>query len=318
MPLARRLLRHRPLPGWLMLLAWLAAAPLQASPPIAGPLHSIGSETLASLMLRWGEALEARHPGVRLQLQASGSSTAPPALVAGTSRLGPMSRPMSESERAAFIAAHGYPPLAVPVAMDALAFFVHRDNPVEALSLAQLDAIFSDTRRCGGAAPLERWDELRPTLSGGISRYGRNSASGSHGVVRRLALCGGDFRLDVGELMGSAAVVAAVANDPRGIGYAGLGYLTPGVRALGLVGDDGGAVRPTAEAALAGDYPLSRPLYLYLNLAPGEPWPPLERAFVELVLSAEGQAIVEELGFVALPPGRLTEIRRRLGLEPGH
>lgn len=312
MPLPRRRLRHLP---WIaLLLIGLIAGPLQAAPPIAGTLHSIGSETLASLMLRWGEALEARHPGVRLQLQASGSSTAPPALVAGGTRLGPMSRPMSGSERAAFEAAHGYPPLAVPVALDALAFFVHRDNPVEALSLAQLDAIFSDTRRCGAVAPLERWDALRPTLSGGISRYGRNSASGSHGVVRRLALCGGDFRLDVGELMGSAAVVAAVGSDPRGIGYAGLGYLTSGVRALGLVGEDGTVVRPTAEAALAGDYPLTRPLYLYLNLVPDEPWPPLERAFVDLVLSAEGQAIVEELGFVALPPPRLGAIRREIGL----
>ncbi|MDC8804616.1 phosphate ABC transporter substrate-binding protein [Halomonas pacifica] len=314
MPLPRRRLRHLP---WivLLLIGWIGG-PLQAATPIAGTLHSTGSETLASLMLRWGEALEARHPGVRLQLQASGSSTAPPALVAGSTRLGPMSRPMSESERAAFEAAHGYAPLAVPVALDALAFFVHRDNPVVALSLAQLDAIFSDTRRCGAAVPLERWDALRPTLSGDISRYGRNSASGSHGVVRRLALCGGDFRLDVGELMGSAAVVAAVGSDPRGIGYAGLGYLRSGVRALGLVGEDGTVVRPTAEAALAGDYPLTRPLYLYLNLVPGEPWPSLERAFVELVLSAEGQAIVEELGFVALPPPRLAAIRREIGLAP--
>ncbi|WP_355660611.1 PstS family phosphate ABC transporter substrate-binding protein [Halomonas salifodinae] len=308
-------LRHLLRPSaWPLLLLWLIAAPLQAGEPIAGTLHSIGSETLAGLMLRWGEALEAEHPGVRLQLQASGSSTAPPALVAGTSRLGPMSRPMSAAERAAFEAAHGYPPLALPVALDALALFVHRDNPRESLSLAQVDAIFSDTRRCGATLPLTRWGGLLPGIDGNIARYGRNSASGSHGVMRRVALCGGDFRNDVAELQGSAAVVAAVANDPRGIGYAGLGYLTPGVRALALERDNGEVVRPGPGTTRDGSYPLTRPLYLYLNLAPGEPWPPLERAFLELVLSAEGQAIVEELGFVALSPARLAESRQRLGL----
>ncbi|QJQ97109.1 phosphate ABC transporter substrate-binding protein [Halomonas sp. PA5] len=286
--------------------------------PVAGTLDSIGSETLAGLMLRWGEALEREHPGVRLQLQASGSATAPAALAAGTTRLGPMSRPMSAAERDDFRRRQGHEPLQIPVAMDALAVFVHRHNPLASLSLAEVDAIFSDTRRCG-EANVGTWRDLAipgATLTGPIDRHGRNSVSGSHGIFRGTALCGGDFRLDVNEHPGSSTVVAAVASAPGGIGYAGLGYVTPGVRAVPLRQGNRTAVAANAETTLSGDYPLSRTLYLYVNLPPGERLPGPERAFVDLVLSPRGQAIVVETGFVALPDEQLQAARRQLGLAP--
>nr|WP_240457806.1 phosphate ABC transporter substrate-binding protein [Halomonas socia] len=299
---------------WL-LMAWPLAAAERA---VVGSLDSVGSETLAGLMLRWGEQLERDYPGVRLQLQASGSATAPAALAAGTSRLGPMSRRMSAAEREAIEARQGHLPLEIPVALDALAVFVHRHHRLEALSLAQLDAIFSDTRRCGAARPLGRWQDVAGSKQqGSITRHGRNSVSGTHGVFKRQALCGGDFRLDVNEHTGSAAAVAAVAGAPGAIGYAGAGYLTAGVRAVALENAAGEAVAPSAEAVLSGDYPLSRPLYLYVNLPPGERLPPAEAAFIALVLSDAGQALVEESGFIALPEALRRAARAQLGLGEG-
>ncbi|EPC00755.1 hypothetical protein L861_13265 [Litchfieldella anticariensis FP35 = DSM 16096] len=298
-------------------LACLPLAPLKAetSFPVVGNLGSIGSDTLAGLMLRWGEQLEARYPGVHLQLQASGSATAPPALAAGTTRLGPMSRRMSESERRNFVNRQGYAPTRIPVALDALAIFVHRHNPLEALSLTQVDAIFSDTRLCGAEAAIESWETLGVGV-GAIVRHSRNSASGTYGIFKREALCGGDFRRDVNEYPGSAAVVAAVARSPGGIGYAGMGYLTPSVRAVALYDSLGRAVYPSIETTLSGAYPLARTLFLYVNLPPGEQLPQPELAFLDLVLSPAGQEIVRELGFVPLPDEMITASRQRLALAP--
>ncbi|WP_043531198.1 PstS family phosphate ABC transporter substrate-binding protein [Litchfieldella xinjiangensis] len=302
--------------AWMVFcLVGFASIVAHASPPVSGSLGSIGSETLAGLMLRWGEQLEAQNPGVRLQIQASGSSTAPPALTAGTTRLGPMSRPMSEGEHQAFIDRQGYAPLRIPVAMDALAVFVHRHNPIEALSLAEVDALFSDTRRCGAEAPIDNWRALGQD-GGRIVLHSRNSASGTYGIFKRMALCGGDFRRDVNEYPGSAAVVAAVARSRDGIGYAGMSYLMPSVRAVALRSDEGQAVLPESERVLDGSYPLARTLYLYVNRPPDEPLPQPESAFLDLVLSSEGQATVREAGFVPLPEPMLEASRDRLGL-PG-
>lgn len=302
------------------LVFWLLLAPLGVLPAqaqeVAGTLGTMGSDTMAGLMLRWGEALTRQYPGIRLQLQASGSASAPPALVAGTTRLGPMSRPMNEAELQAFIERHGYPPRELAVARDALVVVVHRHNPLESLERPELDAIFSDSRRCGAGEGVHRWQQLgldRP--AGRIRLHGRNAASGTHGLFRQLGLCDGYFRPEVNEHPGSAAVVAAVAEDPRAIGYAGLNHLTPGVKALALRDADGKRHLPDPEAVQRGDYALSRNLYLYLNLPPGESLPAAERAFLDMVLSPDGQSIVEELGFVALPERRRLHQRRELGLD---
>ncbi|APE30844.1 phosphate ABC transporter substrate-binding protein [Halomonas aestuarii] len=301
---------------WLLLVGLcLPQAPARAQ-EIAGTLGTVGSDTMAGLMLRWGEALARRHPGIRLQLQASGSASAPPALMAGTTRLGPMSRPMNAAERRAFIERHGYPPRELAVARDALVVVVHRDNPLEGLGRRELEAIFSDSRRCGAPHAIRRWRQLGLAWpEGRIRLHGRNAASGTHGLFRRVALCGGLFRPAVNEHPGSAAVVAAVSEDPRAIGYAGLNHLTPGVKALARRDDDGTLHFPEPEAVRRGEYSLSRDLYLYLNLPPGESLPPPERAFLDLVLSPEGQAIVEELGFVALTEVQWRRQRDELALD---
>lgn len=297
----------------LLLATWL---PLATAGEVVGTLGAIGSDTLAGLMLRWGEQLTERHPGVRLQLQASGSASAPPALIAGTTRLGPMSRPMTDDERRRFIERHGYPPTEIRIARDALAVVVHRHNPLASLSLATVDAIFSDTRRCGGKRDITHWHQLGiEQPAGRIELQGRNAASGTHGLFRRRALCDGYFRVRIDEHPGSAAVVEAVASSWSAMGYAGLNHLTPGVRALALSDDEGRAVAPHPAQVRSGAYPLARTLYLYANLPPGETLPGPERALLEQILSAEGQATVAELGFVTLPEATLAIQRRELGLE---
>ncbi|MDN3522831.1 PstS family phosphate ABC transporter substrate-binding protein [Halomonas ramblicola] len=305
---------------WLALLLGLVISLVAARLPadeVAGTLGAVGSDTLAGLMLRWGEQLAEHHPGVRLQLQASGSASAPPALTAGTTRLGPMSRPMYEAERDAFEARHGYPPVELALARDALVVIVHRHNPLDGLSPAELDAIFSDTRRCGAEAPIDRWSQLGVELPGDrIVLHGRNVASGTHDLFRQQALCGGSFRLRLNEHPGSAATVAAVAAEPSAIGYAGLNHLTPSVKAVKRRDAEGELQAPTPEAVRSSDYPLSRTLYLYVNLPPGGGLPGPERAFLEQVFSAEGQSVVEELGFVTLPEARLERQRRWLEALP--
>ncbi|KAA0010714.1 phosphate ABC transporter substrate-binding protein [Billgrantia pellis] len=303
------------LPCACLAALWLSLSFSAAANEPVGTLGMVGSDTMAGLMLRWGEQLAERHPGIRLQLQASGSASAPPALAAGTTRIGPMSRSMHDHERAAFIEAHGYAPVGVEVARDALVVIVHRHNPLEFLTLAQVDAIFSRTRRCGAEHELTRWERLGvEAIEGRIELHGRNPASGSYGLFRQRALCGGEYRRRLNEHPGAAAVVAAVTESPEAIGYAGLNHLTPGVKALALEAD-GNRYRPDAERVRQDDYALSRSLYLYTNLPPGEVLSGPERALLDLILSSEGQATVTELGFVALSDEALVQQRRRLGFD---
>jgi phosphate transport system substrate-binding protein len=273
------------------------------SPPISGTLGAVGSDTMAGLMLRWGETLTTRYPDVKLQFQASGSASAPTALTAGTTRLGPMSRPMTTEERDNFIERYGYPPLELKVARDALIVVVHRHNPLQALTRQQVDAIFSTSRACGADAPIRRWEQLPATRDwsfGSIALHGRNLASGTYGLFQQRALCGGHFRNDISEHPGSSAVVAAVGESANAMGYAGFNHLTPAVHALSLYSDDGTAIPPDEAAIQSGDYPLSRYLYLYVNLPPGETLPPAEQALLALIMSDEGQQIARASGYVPL------------------
>ncbi len=274
---------------------------------VAGNLSSIGSDTLNNLMTFWAESFSAAYPSVRVQVEGKGSSTAPPALIEATAQLGPMSRAMKPDELDAFEKKFGYPPTQIRVAVDALAVYVNKDNPLEKLTLPQVDAIFSKSRRCGEAAPFDTWGALavQGTLAAQpIRLYGRNSASGTYGYFKETALCGGDFRDTVKEQPGSASVVQGVTEDKLGIGYSGLGYKTSGVKALALAKDAKGAFATTdSEEVYAGKYPLARFLYVYVNRAPGKPLDPLTDQFLRFVLSREGQEIVLKDGYLPLKVG---------------
>lgn len=271
----------------------------------AQAVTSVGSDTMNNLMSLWSEAFQTYHGGLSVQISGAGSSTAPPALTEGTALFGAMSRRMTSGELQAFEARFGYRPLAFRVAVDALAVFVHKDNPLPGLSLSTLDAIFSVARRCGARRSAERWGDLGlegPWTTKRLQRYGRNAVSGTYGYFKSSALCNGDFRSDVNEQPGSASVVQAVSRTPTGIGYSGMGFQTSGIRPLPLARRDGEPfVAATAANAIAGTYPLSRYLYLYLNHPPGTTFAPLQREFLRFVLSREGQSLVLRDGYVPLP-----------------
>ncbi|HUF78131.1 MAG TPA: phosphate ABC transporter substrate-binding protein [Thermoanaerobaculia bacterium] len=271
---------------------------------VSGSLSSVGSDTLNNLMTLWAEAFGRQYPSVRVQIEGKGSSTAPPALIEGTAQVGPMSREMKPSEVDAFEEAFGYRPTRIRVAIDALAVYVHKDNPLERLTLPEVDAIFSKSRACGypedvatwGGTGLEAEWAARP-----LSLYGRNSASGTYGYFKEHALCDGDFKDTVKEQPGSASVVNGVTGDLAGIGYSGIGYRTSGVKALALAAEEGAEYYGTdSETVLAGDYPLARFLYLYVNRAPNQPLDPLVRELLSFVLSVEGQRIVVKDGYLPL------------------
>ena len=271
---------------------------------VSGNLNSIGSDTLNNLMTLWAEGFQRAYPNVKIQIEGKGSSTAPPALIEGMAQIGPMSRGMKSSELDAFEKKFGYKPTQIRVAVDALAVYVNKDNPLEQLTLTEVDAIFSKTRKCGHSSDIGSWGSagLEGSWAGKpISLYGRNSASGTYGYFKKVALCKGDYRDQVKEQPGSASVVQGVTEDLYGIGYSGIGYKTSGVKTLALAKKEGDTYYGTdPDTVLSGKYPLSRYLYLYINKAPNKSLDPLVGEFIKFVLSQAGQRIVVKDGYLPI------------------
>jgi len=272
---------------------------------ISGNLSSVGSDTLANLMTLWAETFKRTYPNVNIQIQAAGSSTAPPALTEATSNFGPMSRKMKSKEIAAFEDRYGYKPTAIPVAIDALAVYVNKDNPIKGMTIADVDAVFSSTRKCGRNKDISKWGELG--MSGNwknrdIQMYGRNSVSGTYGYFKKKAMCKGDYKNNVNEQPGSASVVQSVSSSVNGIGYSGIGYKTSGVRAVPLSKKNNAKfIEATPSNAVSGKYPLSRFLYVYVNKHPNKELAPLEKEFMKMILSKQGQEVVIKDGYIPLP-----------------
>ena len=271
---------------------------------VSGALNSIGSDTLNNLMTLWAEGFRKQYPNVKIQIEGKGSSTAPPALIEGTAQFGPMSRKMKGKEIDKFEAKFGYKPTAFPVAVDALAVYVNKDNQVRGLTLQQVDAMFSKTRRRAAAKNIVKWGQVG--LNGDwaaapISLYGRNSASGTYGFFKKKALKNGDYKDEVKEQPGSASVVQGVTEDRYGVGYSGIGYATSGVRLVPLAEKaDAPFVEPTIENARSGRYPLWRYLYVYVNQAPGKPLSPIIQEFLKYIYSRQGQLDVLKDGYFPL------------------
>jgi phosphate transport system substrate-binding protein len=285
---------------------------------ISGNLSSVGSDTLANMMTFWAEEFKRTYPNVNVQIQAAGSSTAPPALTESTSNLGPMSRKMKSREIETFEKRYGYKPTAVRVAIDALAVFVHKDNPIKGLRIDQVDAIFSNNRKCGADKDADRWGDLGLTgdwAGKDIQLYGRNSVSGTYGYFKKKALCKGDFKNSVNEQPGSASVVQSVSASLNGIGYSGIGYKTSGVRALALAKKGDNYIEANMANAISKKYPLSRFLYVYVNKHPNKPLAPMDVEFLKMVLSKSGQKIVEKDGYIPLPNSVVQKELKKLGVK---
>jgi phosphate transport system substrate-binding protein len=277
----------------------------QVASGVSGNASSVGSDNLNNLMTFWAESFKKFYPNVNIQIEGKGSSTAPPALSSGTAQFGPMSRGMKSTESDAFEAKYGYKPTQIRTAVDALGVFVNKDNPIASLSLEQVDAIFSKARRRGLTKQVVTWGDAGLTgewTDKPISLYGRNSASGTYGFFKEHVLKNGDYRDEVKEQPGSAAVVQAVATDRFAIGYSGIGYATSSVRAVSLSEKAGSPpMAANAENAYSGEYPLSRFLYVYINRAPGKALDPLVREFIRMICSKEGQEVVVKDGYFPIP-----------------
>ena len=293
-----------------------ALVPYQAVSAVSGNINSIGSDTLNNLMTLWAETFNKFYPNAKIQIEGKGSSTAPPALIAGTAQLGPMSRAMKGTEVDAFEKKYGYKPTQVRTAVDALAVFVNKDNPIKCLTLAQVDAVFSKSRRAGHREDVKTWGQLGLTgewAARPVGLYGRNSASGTYGFFKEHALKNGDYKDEVKEQPGSASVVQGVTVDRYAIGYSGIGYATAGVRAVPLAEKEGGKCYDAdTDNAYAGTYPLSRFLFVYVNRAPGKPLDPLTRQFVKLILSKDGQEGVVKDGYFPIPASIAKEERNKI------
>lgn len=289
----------------------------QKTTGIVGNLLSVGSDTLAGMTTLWVEEFQSIYPNINAQVQASGSSTAPPALTEQTAQFGPMSRPMRLREIEAFESEHGYKPTALRVAIDAIGIFVHQDNPIDGFNFRQLDAIFSATLRCGSSQFITNWQQLdleAQWAKRNMQLFGRNSVSGTYGYFKSNALCGGDFKTRVNEQPGSASVVQSVASTISGIGYSGVGYRVAGVRLVPIAKTGTDYVSPTRDNIVTGKYPLSRYLYVYVNKHPNYPLTPIEAEFIRFIYSAQGQALVEKDGYVSITAGFAENELKKVGL----
>ncbi|MFZ3178954.1 MAG: PstS family phosphate ABC transporter substrate-binding protein [Methylocystis silviterrae] len=286
---------------------------------ISGQLKSIGSDTLNNEMTLWAEGFKAKYPNVKIEIEGKGSSTAPPALVEGTSQFGPMSRPMKAKEIEAFEKKYGYKPSSFQVAIDALAVYVNKDNPLKCLTLQQVDGIFSKSRKGGLNKDITTWGDVGLTgewAAKPISLYGRNSASGTYGYFKEVALFEGDYKDQVKEQPGSSAVVQGVASDKFAIGYSGIGYKTADVRAVPLAVKAGDKCYDTsAENAYSGNYPIARFLYIYVNRNPNQPLDPLRAEFIKYALSKQGQTDTIKGGYYPITNSLRLENLKALGIS---
>ena len=280
---------------------------------VSGNLNSVGSDTLNNLMTFWAEGFRKVYPNVTIGIEGKGSSTAPPALIAGSAQLGPMSRAMKKTESVEFEGTYGYKPTALSVALDSLAVFVNKDNPVEALSLTQIDSIFSKTYMRKGKN-ITTWGDVGVTseawASNPISLYGRNSASGTNGFFKEHVLKKGDYKDTVKEQPGSSSVVMGITEDRTGAGYSGIGFKTSGVKAVSVIGEDGKPYAPTYENVKSGKYPIWRPLLIYVAKKPGKPLDPVVREFLKFVFSKPGQEITVKDGFFPLSADQAAKMRK--------
>lgn len=286
---------------------------------VSGQLKTVGSDSMNPLMLLWTEKFKEYYKGVRTEVEGQGSSKAMPALIEGSASFGPMSRDAKANEIADFEKKFGYKPVLLPTAIDLLAVYVHRDNPLDEISVEQLDSIFSSTRKLGGEA-IDKWGQLG--LKGefetsAITMFGRNSASGTYGFFKEKSLGNGDFRDSVNEQPGSTAVIQSVGENRFAIGYSGVGFKTSSVKTLSLAAKkDEKAFAPTGENAYSGDYPLARYLYLAVNLKPGTKLDPVRREFLRFVFSKEGQELVAKEGSFPVDAETAAKALKIVGVSP--
>jgi phosphate transport system substrate-binding protein len=271
---------------------------------VSGKLAIAGSDSMRPLIEAWIDDLKRRHPGMRVTLDGAGSDTGLAAILEHRAEIAAMSRRMTAKEIADFVKEYGFEPTEVPVATDALAIFVHRDNPITGLSLEELDAMFCRERRRGLTYPVDSWGLIGlmdEWFEAPVRLYGRNGKSGTSYLFREEVCKGGTFRSQLVDAQGSASVVLDVAKDPQGIGFSAIGYRTSMVRPVPIAAVKGGRyVEPTFETVMDGSYPLRRHLYFYVARPPKVSPSPVLTELVRFALSSQGQQLALDHGYFPL------------------
>lgn len=294
----------------------LELASYKVVPGVTGHLKSVGSDTMVHEMELWAEGFKALYPNVSIEIEGRGSNTAPPALLDGSAQLGPMSRPMAPDEIATFQAKYGYKPTAVLVAVDALAIYVHKDNPIACVSMEQIERIFAADPKSGGGRSIRTWGELGLTgdwAKRTIALFGRNTLSGTYKFFKQNALAGGDFKESLKQQVGSEAVVREVGADIGAIGYSGIGYKTDAVRAV-PVSAGNRCFEANFGNTYSRKYPLARGLYINVLKDPNAAFDSLAGEFVKYVLSKEGQLQAKKGGYFPITRNIREHELTRLGL----
>nr|MBI3612871.1 PstS family phosphate ABC transporter substrate-binding protein [Nitrospirota bacterium] len=273
---------------------------------VSGTLTSVGSGSLNKLMTLWAEGFRRYYPGAQIQVENKGASASTIALLDGTAHITPMSRMMEESELAQFQAKLGYRPTAYAVAVDALVLYVHKENPIQGLTMEQVEEVFAKSPRYR-IAPITKWDELDLVdrwAGAPINLYGLPHTTATHEFLRTHIMHDGEFKPGINEEPSSQSVVQKVSADPYALGYGGSESVAPGVRVVPLAESEFSPyVEPTAQNIANRRYPLRRYLYIYINQTPrkilkgAKPLPPVMREFLRYAFSQEGQAEVTKSGY---------------------
>lgn len=294
----------------------LELASYKVVPGVSGHLMSVGSDTMLHEMELWAEGFKSLYPNVTIEIEGKGSNTAPAALLEGKSQLGPMSRPMTPDEIASFQTKYGYKPTAVLVAVDALAIYVHKNNPIACLTMEQVERIFAADPKSGGGRSIQTWGEVGLTGEWGkkpIALFGRNTVSGTYKFFKQNALGGGDFKESLKQQDGSEAVVREVGAGAGAIGYSGIGYRTDAVRAV-PVSAGKQCYAANFDNTYSRKYPLARGLYINVLKDPKAAFDTLAGEFVKYVLSKEGQLQAKKGGYFPITRNIREHELTRLGL----
>jgi phosphate transport system substrate-binding protein len=305
-----------------------------------GKLSIAGSDTMRPLISKLAAQFMSLHPKTQIAVEGTGSSAAIREFLLGLSyqrrgdkvqsrgtagsnsvELLASSRQLTEGEQKGFEFNYGYRALEVPIAMDAVAIYVHKDNPVQRLTLAQVDGIFGKDHKRGQAA-ISNWSQaglLDSSLAQQpIHLYGRDKRSGTREFFKHVALKDGDLRETVVEQPGSASEIIAVAQDPLAIGYAGAGFNISAVKQVPIASQpDQNALLPSVDTVTSGTYPLGRALYLYVKKNPNGKLDPVVAEFLSFVNSRQGQETVSRASFYPLNGDQIAKNLQDLGLLKG-
>jgi phosphate transport system substrate-binding protein len=291
----------------------------KAAAGVAGPLTWVGSDTMKEQLTLLAKGFLKFHPVVQPTIDVKGSAFGPPALLAGTAQFAAMSRGMKAAEIADFRKKFGYPPTALPVSIDMVVLLVHKENPIKGLTLPQVDAIFSRTRKGGLDRAVNTWGDVGLTgewAAQPIRAHGRIPESGTHQFFREHALFNGAFRDEVKVQPDSASLVETISKDKYAIGYSGIGYKTGQVRAVPLALDIKSEYFPAEpDRATSGDYPLARLLLLYVDHKQGTELDPLRREFIRYLYSQQAQAEVIRSGFLPINSALAAQSLSSVGIQ---